>query len=101
MHIRILEKNANELRFEIDGEGHTICNQLADVILEDETVEIAGYNIQHPLISKPIVYIRTKGRKKPETVLKKAVNKILKRERAFKIKFEKAVTEWQGSEKSK
>ena len=78
MHIRILERNTNELKFEIEGEGHTICNQLGDVILEDEKVEIAGYNIKHPLTSKPIVYIRTKGKRRPETALKKAINKILK-----------------------
>ena len=99
MRIRILEKNAKELKFEIEGEGHTICNQLEDTILEDEKVEISGYNIKHPLTSKPIVYIRTKGRTKPETALKNAIEKILTRERTFKIEFTKAIKEWQDSKK--
>ena len=91
MFIRILEETKNELRIEIGEEGHTFCNPLQKVLLEDKGVEIAGYNIAHPLRSNPTVYIRTKGNLKPKTVLQKAVKKLLERSNEFRIAYEKAL----------
>jgi len=95
MNINVLEKKTNELRIEIDGEGHTFCNALQKVLLEDETIEIAGYDIPHPLISKPIIYVRTKGKRHPETALREAAEKIRARSKEFRVSFEKALKEWQ------
>ena len=97
MKIKVLKRTTNELKLEIEGEGHTLCNLLEKVLLEDETVEMTGYNIPHPLISRPIIYVRTKGRRKPETAIKDAVKKILKREREFKTEFKRALEEWNRS----
>jgi DNA-directed RNA polymerase subunit L len=97
MQIKILEKKTNELRIEVAGEDHSFCNVLQKVLLEDETIEMAGYNIPHPLISNPIVYVRTKGQRKPETALKNAAEKIRKRNKEFRETFEKSLKEWQKS----
>lgn len=99
MNIKVLKKTPNEMRIEIEGEGHTFCNVLQKALLEDETVEMAGYDIAHPLISNPIVYIlmkeRRKPEKRPETALKEAAEKIRQSSREFRISFEKALKEWQ------
>jgi len=95
MQVRVLEKKANELKLEIEGEDHTFCNVLQKALLEDETIEMAGYNIPHPLVSNPIVYVRTKGRREPETALRNAAEKIRKGNREFRETFEKALKEWQ------
>lgn len=100
MQIKILKKTSNELRLEIGGEGHTLCNLLEKVLVEDESTDMAGYNIPHPLTSNPIVYIRTKGRRKPETVLKDAVKKILQSEKEFRAEFEKALENWEREQHS-
>jgi len=97
--IKILKKTSDEMRIEIVGEGHTFCNVLQKTLLEDETVEIGGYSIEHPLVSNPVVYVKMKEKRKPEkrpeTALKEAAEKIRHRSREFRISFEKAWKEWQ------
>lgn len=95
MKIKVLKKASNELNIEIEGEGHSFCNVLQKVLLEDETIEMAGYNIPHPLTSNPIIYVRTTGTRKPETAIKEAVKKVRKRSKEFRKTFEKALKEWQ------
>jgi len=97
MQVKVLEKKANELKIEIEGENHSFCNALQRTLLEDKTIEMAGYNIPHPLISNPIVYVRTKGQRKPETALRNAAEKIRKRSKEFRETFEKALKEWKKS----
>jgi len=95
MSIKVLKKEPNELRIEIEGGGHTFCNVLQKALLEDETVEMAGYDIHHPLISHPVIYVRTKGKRHPETALREAAEKVRSRSREFRVSFEKALKEWQ------
>jgi len=99
MTIKILKKTKDEMRIEILGEGHTFCNLLQKALLEDETVELGGYSIEHPLVSNPVIYVRMKEKRKPEkrpeTALKEAAEKIRQRNREFRSSFEKALKEWQ------
>ena len=95
MEIKILKKTTNELKIEIEGEGHTFGNVLQKALLEDDTIEMAGYNIKHPLISNPTVYVRTKEKRKPEAALRDAAKKIRERSKGFRKSFEKALKEWQ------
>ena len=37
--IRILNKSANEIEFEIEDESHGVCNALRHILMEDEDVE--------------------------------------------------------------
>lgn len=94
MKVKVLKKSSNELNIEIEGEGHTFCNVLQKTLLEDETIEMAGYNISHPLTSSPTIYVRTKGKRKPESAIKEAVKKVRKRNEEFRKTFEKALKEW-------
>lgn len=93
MKISLLRSESNELRIEIEGEGHTFCNMLQKALLEDETVEMAGYDIPHPLMTKSIVYVRTKGGRRPETALRDAAKKLQERSRELKKVLEKAFEE--------
>lgn len=90
MRLTVLERKPDKIVIEVDGEGHTLCNLLEAVLLEDEEVEYASYNISHPLVSKPIITVKTKGRKSPEDALRDAVKKILDRGRSLRDEFEKA-----------
>ena len=91
MFIRILQETSNEISIEIQGEGHTFCNAFQKVLLEDDTVEVAGYNIQHPLISNPILYVRTKEKREPRKALFDAVSKLQERIGTFQKVFDKAL----------
>lgn len=90
MEIRILNKTRNELKIEVAGEGHSLCNLIQRALLKDKRVDIAGYDVSHPLISKPRIYVRTKARSRPETVLRDAVRDVQKDSKSFRLAFEKA-----------
>ena len=100
MQVKVLEKKPNELKIEIEGENHSFCNVLQKALLEDETIDMAGYDIPHPLVSNPIVYVRTRGQRRPETALRNAAEKIRKRNKEFRETFEKALKEWQKGKAS-
>jgi DNA-directed RNA polymerase subunit L len=91
MKIKILKRERNELKFELEGEGHTFCNLLQKALIENKDVEMAGYNVPHPLATSPIVYVRTKGEKNPEKILVEAAEKIKEMQKEFLEAFEKAL----------
>lgn len=94
MRVRVLKKESNELKIEIEGEGHTFCNALQKVVLEDGDVEVAGYDMPHPLVSNPTFYVRTNGKSTPETVLERAAKRLQKRSDDFRVAFERATEAW-------
>ncbi len=90
MKIRILERNEGSMKFEVIGEGHTFCNLLRDFLIRNPDVEFAAYRIDHPLVSNPVFYLKTKE-SKPEDALKKAAEEIIKALEAFKNNFMKTL----------
>ncbi len=91
MKVKILTKSENELKIEIEGGTHGICNLLQKRLLEDKTVEFAGYDVPHPLASNPIIYVRMKGVAKPETALIRAVEKVKETNDAFSKELERVL----------
>ena len=91
MKINILKKNEHELKIEIQGSDHGLCNLLQKKILQDENVDLAGYDVPHPLASSPIIYIRMKGDLKPEDTLIAAAKKAFADNEEFGKLFEKAL----------
>jgi DNA-directed RNA polymerase subunit L len=81
--VKVLKKENNELKIEIEGSSHGLCNLIQKRLLEDKRVEFAGYDLPHPLASSPIIYIRMKGRTAPEEALVEAVSKIRETNDAF------------------
>jgi len=93
----VLKKTRNELKIEIEGEGHTFCNALQQVLLEDRSVEFAGYELTHPLVGQPVIYIRVKEKRKPERVLINATKKLGAKTAEAREAFEEA---WKSREKA-
>jgi len=91
MNVKILNRKENELKIEIENEGHTFCNVVQKALLEDKKVDLAGYSIPHPLTANPVIYLRTKNKSKPETVLRKAVAKVQKDTKSFRAAFDNAL----------
>ena len=92
MKPRIIEHTKFELKFEIGGEGHSFPNLLRKTLLEEPSVEFAGYNIEHPLLASPIVTLKTK-RRQSNVVLREALEKMLARTEEFRKKFKQAVSD--------
>jgi len=91
LKINVLKKTDKELKIEIEGAGHSVCNLLQTKLLEEKNVDMAGYKIPHPLASNPVIYVRTKGAAKPEDALRKAAEKALEANAAFAKELEKAL----------
>ena len=61
MELNIINKTNNELEVEFRGETHTLLNLLKDLLIKDDRVEAAFYDMKHVSISEPILYIKTDG----------------------------------------
>ena len=96
MKIDVLKRTKNELKIEVEGEGHTFCNVVQRALLKDKRVDLAGYRISHPLTENPVVYVRTKSRSKPKDVLRSAVQTAQRDTKAFATAFTKALKESQS-----
>ena len=91
MKVKVLSKSKNELKIELEGADHTLCNLLQKKLLEDENVDLAGYDVPHPLASNAIIYVRMKGASRPKAALIKAAKKALKLNKEFRISLEKSL----------
>ena len=81
--IKILKQTATEIEFEIEDESHGVCTALRHILMKDEDVEYAVYNIDHPLTGKPIMTIKTNGAD-PKEALKKAAEELKTESESFK-----------------
>jgi DNA-directed RNA polymerase subunit L len=91
LNVKVLKKEKNELKIEVVGASHGLCNLLQKKLLEDEGVDLAGYDVPHPLASNPVIYVRMKGTAKPEDALVKAAEKALAENDAFSKELAKAL----------
>ncbi len=91
MKINILKQTDKELKIEIEGAGHGLCNLLQKRLVDERSVDMAGYDIPHPLASNPVIYVRTKGETKPADALLKAAQKARDANAAFSEALEKAL----------
>ena len=91
MKVNVLKRSKNELRIEIEGEGHSFCNALQKLLLEDNSIEFSGYRVPHRLISHPIIYLRTKGSRKPEEALIDASKALSSEVKEVRKAFEEAL----------
>jgi DNA-directed RNA polymerase subunit L len=88
MEIKILKDRANELEIEIIGEDSTILNPIKEKLLERDNVVYAEYSIEHPILSNPKLYIKTKDAK-PREELKSVLRELQEEFRSFKEQAEK------------
>ena len=91
MKVNTIKQTDHELKIEIEDSGHGLCNLLQKRLLEERSVDMAGYDVPHPLSSIAVIYVRTKGETKPVDVLKKATDKARAANAAFGEALDKAL----------
>jgi DNA-directed RNA polymerase subunit L len=91
LKVKVLKKASDELKIEVEGVGHTLCNLLQKRILEEENVDLAGYDVPHPLASSALIYVRAKGKTKPEEILKHAAARARELNKEFGKELERAL----------
>lgn len=84
MELRPIEDEKTKLVLEIIGEDHTLCNPIRKELWNDKTVKVAGYNIEHPLVSNPVLVIESADAKKS---LLGAIDRLKKQNKEFLTKF--------------
>ncbi len=77
MELTIINKTENEINLRVAGETHTLLNMLKTALLNNKHVEMATYDIKHPTISEPVLFVRTDGAD-PIEVITKASKEITK-----------------------
>ena len=77
MELTILKKTDNEINIKVAGESHTLLNLLKTALLNNKHVEIATYDIKHPTISEPVLFVISDGAD-PIDVIKKASKELIK-----------------------
>ena len=83
MELHVITEKKDEMEFELKGEDTTFAGLLVNQLLKNKDVEIAQYNIEHPLVGEPVFYIKTSGTK-PRTAVLKAVRDIKSSLKKFK-----------------
>ena len=87
MQLNVLSKTDNEIEVEVHGENETLLNPIKQALLNDKDVDFAEYIIEHPSLSVPKVFIRTKGKAKPEVVLKRTIKALVAEFDGFETMF--------------
>lgn len=75
MKLDVIEDRKDSMVFKLEGEQHTFPALLCWALLEDPKVEVAVYDLKHPLVGQPTVNIKTRG-EAPREALKRALKKI-------------------------
>ena len=77
MQLKFIEDKKNSMVVELIGEEHTFPSLLCWALLQNPKVTVAVYDVPHPLVGTPRVYIKTKT-ETPRAALKKALKLIQK-----------------------
>ena len=91
MKVNVLKKSKSFLKVEVEGEGHTFGHLMQDALLQDKTVDWAGYDLPHPLFTRPVITLRMKGEASAEKALERAAKKVHSDTEEFMEKFTAAV----------
>jgi len=87
MELRVLESAKHRMVFELLGVDHTFCNALKQELWNDETVKVAAYNVNHPLVGVPKFIVECTGDVKE--ALATASTRLQKRNKEFLNAFQK------------
>ena len=87
MELTIVESKKHRMVFELRGVDHTFCNALKQELWNDETIKVAAYNINHPLVGVPKFIIECTGDTKEALIA--ASGRLQKRNKEFLTAFQK------------
>lgn len=100
MEVKVLKRTEQELRLEVIGESHTLLNLIQRELVKDPEVEIGGYDVVHPLERpvRSVLYIRTRGAKRPEEALFQAIERARAENEEFAKELDDALGHFKGAE---
>lgn len=78
MEIKLLEEDKKKLKIEVLGESHTLCNAIRNELWLNKSVNIAGYQIEHPMVNNPVLFVETE-KEDPKKALLNAASSLKKK----------------------
>ncbi|MCK4757837.1 MAG: DNA-directed RNA polymerase subunit L [Thermoplasmata archaeon] len=75
MKFILLEKEKDSIKIEVADPDQTIIQPIITELLNDKNVDIAQCFQRHPVLDKPIIYVKMRSGK-PETAIKKAAKNL-------------------------
>ncbi len=84
MEVRILTDKKNELELEFIDADRGLIQYLSDELNKKEEVEFAAYNLEHPIVSNPVLIIKAKD---PKKMLKEVLDELEKEVKKFSKEF--------------
>lgn len=79
MEIKYTEDTKDRIKVELVGEDHTLANAVRKELWENPHIKISGYQIEHPLVSSPVLVIETDQKEDPKKSLIKALEGLRKK----------------------
>ena len=60
MEVKIVTNEKNILELELVGADQSLAQLIAMKLNEENDVDFASYKVDHPILSHPVLYVRTK-----------------------------------------
>ena len=87
MEVKFITKEKNIVEVEVTGVDTSLLNALVEKLTNTKGVEMAAYKVEHPMVGKPTLMVKTKGASNALTVLTKALDELESDTEEFKKKF--------------
>ena len=84
MEVKILEEKKQRIVVELHGADHGLCNAIKKELWNDETVTVASYSIDHPLVGIPKVTVETNKDGEAKKALLDGIKRLKKHATDFK-----------------
>lgn len=89
MEVKVLEKGKDSLEIELKDVDASLAQTIVERLQNESGVDFASFKKEHPIVSHPHIYLRTK-RKDPKEVLIKVLQALHKDVAEFKSSFAEA-----------
>ena len=77
LNVKIIEEKKNKIQFQVEGDTHTLSAAIAKELWNDDKVKAAGYEVNHPLVGKPVFTVETDG-EEPRKAVQAAAKRLVK-----------------------
>jgi DNA-directed RNA polymerase subunit L len=86
MAVHVLRKEKDVIELELEDIDQSLAQILAEKLNEDKDVEFAAFKVEHPLIGKPRIYLKTR-KGDPAKLIESKLEMIRKEVQEFRQKF--------------
>jgi len=91
MELKVLEKGKDFIKIEAKGESISFINLIKEELWNDENVSEAAWIKEHPYMAEPKLFVKMKGKAKPEVAIERAIKRISVKLKELEGEFKRAL----------